>query len=147
MEQNENINLIQRDCDTLQRYANTRVPWQCIRSYGDSRLPWQCIRRFQWSLVLEKWYQVGTFAFNNCIVKKSLYSLCICLDIPSFIVLTNLYPLLLRYNPFECHNTADQMHLPTMSPRVFAVVQSPSSDREETTVNDQVRLLYIYSLL
>ena len=44
-----------------------------------------------------------------------------------------------RYNPFECHNTADQMHLPTMSPRVFNVVQSPSSDREETTVNDQVK--------
>jgi len=41
----------------------------------------------------------------------------------------------IRYNPFESHDTVDQLHLHCMSPSVFAVVQSPSS--QETTVNDQ----------
>jgi len=40
-----------------------------------------------------------------------------------------------RFNPFESHNTADLLHLPTMSPGVFATTISPSC--EESTVNGQ----------
>ena len=34
----------------------------------------------------------------------------------------------IRYNPFESNQTADHLHLPTVSPRVFAVVASPSDE-------------------
>jgi len=40
-----------------------------------------------------------------------------------------------RFNPFESHNTADMLHLPTMSPGLFATTISPSC--EESTVNGQ----------
>jgi len=40
----------------------------------------------------------------------------------------------IRYNPFDSHATADRLHLPTVSPSVFATVTSPSN---EETVNGQ----------
>jgi len=34
----------------------------------------------------------------------------------------------IRYNPFESHHTAEALHLPLLSPRIFHIVESPSKE-------------------